>query len=118
MTMDKILDFIFSNSDLYTLDQREELGKALEKHVEYGTLLVLYDNDKIVGICRWNTDDWITFYVIDVIISKDYRFHKLLQQMVRWGKDNFPSFTYIHFERGQKKNNKFRTLEVKKFLKE
>ena len=118
MIMNDLIDFIYSNSDLYKETQREELLTALLNHAKYGTLLDIKDNDKIVGMCRWNTDDWVTFYIIDVIVHKDYRYMNVLKKMVRWGKDNFPSFTYIYFERGLKNRNQFRTLEVKKFLKE
>lgn len=114
--MKDTVDFIFNNSALYKESQRSELFDEIEKHNKYGTLCVIYDDKGIKCVGRWNTKDWVTFYVIDVIIRKGLERHGILKEMILWGKKRFPTFQYILFERGLK-NKGFRIYNINRMLK-
>lgn len=55
--------------------------------------------------------------IYDLAINKEENGKKIIRYFVYRGWSRFPSLHYISFERGFKKNNKNRLIEIHKFLK-
>jgi N-acetylglutamate synthase-like GNAT family acetyltransferase len=94
--LDKIADFIQKYNPTYK--DRDSLIEYLKQHFEYKTAFVMYDNDKIVAVCRWNINGEVAD-ILDLYIHEDYRRHRIIQQMLFKGHWMFPQAKFIRFER-------------------
>jgi len=94
----------------------ETLRSVIQKHLEYGTLVTLYDEQGIYAVGRFNIDDKVAV-ILDVAVRKDKRYTHALQTMIKEGLIRFPKVKYLKFERGLK-NKPMHLVKISKFIKE
>ena len=115
-----IVEFIQNEGDgLYSQMHKEELECAIDKHIEYGTALVIRDkkDNGIVAVARWNWQGKHTVIILDVVIKRNYRSYRFILQTIAMGISKNPECKYLVFERGRKVNSKMRTYKVSNLLK-
>jgi len=102
--VDEIYDFIVKNSSVYRIVNKGEIKEIIEKHINYGTILIIREktNDEIVAVVRWNWLGNYTVYVLDAVIRKDYRSMKFLKSILLLGVSKNPQCKWICFNRGLK----------------
>ena len=102
--VDEIVDFmVLSGNGLYGFHQYKELREAIEKHLEYKTIIVVRDDEGISALCRWNiTHDGLAAYIIDLIMRKDKKSMKLIKNIIAYGVSIFPETEIIHWLREPK----------------
>jgi N-acetylglutamate synthase-like GNAT family acetyltransferase len=108
-----ITDFVLKYG-LYQGVSRNQIEDYVEKHMNYGTILTARDKGKIIGVCRWNSDDPQVLNVLDLIIHPDYRNKRVLKSMLIQGLLNYPWYKYIKFHR--KKHNRDTNVLIKDFI--
>lgn len=75
-----------------------QIKQLILKHMEYNTIVVLWDKSDIVAVCVFN----ISGDVADinyVLIRKDQQFRNLLKRMTIEGKLRYPYVKKLSFER-------------------
>jgi len=92
------------------------LRDIILKHIEYGTIVTLYDENGLYAVARFNTDGKVAF-VLDTAIRVDKRDGNTLKTLIKEGLLRFPKVKYLKFERALK-NRKMNIIKIKKFLKE
>lgn len=84
MKISEILDFICKYSPANGVeDFRRKMMMALDKHMEYGTMMVLKDDNGISTFCRWNVDG-DTAHVIELLIREDKRSYNYLRKFMKY----------------------------------
>ena len=112
--INKIISFIEDNgSELHK--GLPNLEEYIIKHILYKTCTVIYDDDGIVALSRWNVHG-DTAHILDVIIHKDKRNKGILKELVQYGHKAFPSAKYIAFEREARKDRRMRRYEIRRFI--
>jgi len=106
----------FHDNGLCTHIDIDTLRGIIRQHLEYGTLITLYDDKGLYAVTRFNVDDKVCL-VIDLAVRKDRRNPQVLKDMIREGLLRFPDIKYLKFERALK-NKPFKLVNIKKFLKE
>ena len=103
INLSKIIKFVLDESDYKYMDFNR-MFDAIEKHIEYGTCMVIYDDDKeIVALCRWNFDaPMLTAHIADLIIRRDWREKDLIKRMLIRGLQMYPQTKWLTFERREK----------------
>lgn len=99
----EIIDFVQKNYKV-PYENMEDLKKAIEGHIKYGTFVVLRDDKGIAAVCRWNIKSTVA-HVIDLVIRKDLRGKGLIKYVVTLGWKKFPFLKWVIFEREQKRDN-------------
>jgi hypothetical protein len=92
------------------------LRSVIQKHLEYNTLVTLYDEQGLYAVTRFNISDKVCV-VLDSAVRKDRRSKQVLIDMIKEGLLRFPQVKYLKFERVLK-NKPFKIVKIKKFLKE
>ena len=107
MDVDEILEFIAeSGGENYRKMPADEIIDAIEKHIEYRTILTVRDKKGIWGIARWNWVNEEEVDILDVIIRKDRRSIRAIKYLVYLGFKNNPSARYMKYKRDIKYPNK------------
>jgi len=107
MNVDEILEFIAeSGGENYRKMPADEIIDAIEKHIEYRTILTVRDKKGIWGIARWNWVNEEEVDILDVIIRKDRRSIRAIKYLVYLGFKNNPSARYMKYKRDIKYPNK------------
>lgn len=95
--INKIVDFIKRNSPYR---DEEQICKIIKVHLSYRTCIIVWDEDKVVSVCRWNiSKSGRVAEVLDLIIDKDYRRMGLIKRIIRQGKQMFPTIEVIGWNR-------------------
>lgn len=110
-----IAQFLQDNG-LQRLTSIDVLRDVIQKHLEYGTLITLYDEQGLYAVGRFNINDKVAI-ILDVAVRKDKRFKHELQTMIKEGLIRFPRVKYLKFERGLK-NKPMHLVKISKFIKE
>ena len=80
---------------------REALEEAIRKHIEYGTITVLKDENGISGIMRFNMHGDCC-HVLDLIIRKDLERRQMIKLIAIHSWAKFPHANFYRFERKRK----------------
>jgi len=119
LNLDEVTDLILKYAHYW---DREALKQAIALHEKYKTLLVVYDNDKIAGVCRWNIlPSGKVAHILDIVIEEKYRGTGLLQRMLLRGLEMYPDVKDLMFERMYPSNNAkkpMKRIPVKDFFRE
>lgn len=92
------------------------LRGIIQKHLEYNTLITLYDEVGLYAVARFNVSDKVAV-VLDVAVRKDKRYKNVLVELIKNGMLHFPFIKYLKFERCLK-GKPFKIIPIKRFLKE
>ena len=96
--IDKLTDFLWENCPyLHEQNTREELRSAVEKHLEYKTIVAQYDSEGLVGVCRFNVEDSREATILDVAVRKDLRHKDILQRLLLQGLRLYPNVKQLRF---------------------
>lgn len=101
---------------LHKLTEIEKLREIIQQHLEYGTLVTLYDTKGLYAVARFNIDDKVAI-ILDTAIRADKRDGQALKTMIKEGLLRFPQCKYLKFERGLK-NKPMHLVKISKFIKE
>lgn len=113
----KIIQFVKAESpEISKLFSSHGLRCRLSKHMDYNTIVVLWDESEIAGVCIFN----INGEVCDVhhaIVGRKYRYRDVLKQIVRQGYLRYPFVKKIEFRRELKyKDKKLVSIPIERFL--
>lgn len=112
-----VTDFVLKyGKSLYDEIHRPYIESFVEKHFEYGTILVVKKRGNIVAVCRWNFPDRNTVKVLDLIIHPEWRNKSTMKAMLVHGVKAYPWLKYITFSR-KKHNYRNSTYLISDFLK-
>ncbi len=90
--------FLWENCQyLHKNNTIEQLRNAIEKHLEYKTIVIRLDDKGIVGVCRFNVDDEKEAEILDVAVREDYRHKDVLVQLLRQGLEMYPNVKQLRF---------------------
>ncbi len=112
----KIARFIIKNSKYV---EEEKVCDYIRLHLAYKTAIVLYDDERVVGVCRWNIEEGgRVAHILDLIFDKEYREKKLIKAMLIKGLFMFPTVKLLRWEREGKEgiNSRKRFYLVKQLL--
>lgn len=108
----KVVNFLFSYGHFRgTWDQ---LFEIIKKHDEYGTLEVVWKDEEVLAVCRYNIDS-TTCSVIDATAKNNYK-GRLLKLMLLMGLQKYPLTKEIKYMRGFKVRKSERVFSVDRFL--
>ncbi len=101
--IEEITDFLFKYG--YYPD-KEKLKDIVSKYLEYGTYVLVRDNeDEIVAVAGFNIHGK-TAEVLETIVRPDFRFKRIPKLLVLMSKIKFPFLEYFWFERENKYPNR------------
>lgn len=111
--LDKIIKLIRDNNYLsYATD--EQLRGMLQKHIEYKTLVTVWDNDDIVAIARFNLSEGNKkAYILDALVKPEYRQRGIIKRILKRGLDAWQDIEELEWDRPAKNNKKFK-IKVKR----
>ncbi|KYK25700.1 hypothetical protein AYK26_07730 [Euryarchaeota archaeon SM23-78] len=119
--VEEIINFIIKEGNgVYNNIDKGRLKGIIQKHLEYGTAMVIRDKTGIMAVARWNLygEDILTALVLDAVVREDYRKPLTLRQMVALGVSKNPSVKFICFKRESKYPDRdIRIYSVDRFLK-
>lgn len=81
--------------DRYTDDQIQDV---IDKHIEFGTISILLDKDKVIGVLRINVNFNVA-EVCDLVIEEGYDINILVKQMTLELWSRFPFLKYFKYYR-------------------
>jgi hypothetical protein len=114
--VNRIIDFIRKESPtIYKLFTPLELRDRIRKHMEFNTIVVIWDKEDIAGASIFNINGE-ECEVHHAIVGSKYRYKDILKQMVRQGFLRYTYVKYIVFRREMKYDSKFRTIPIDRFL--
>jgi hypothetical protein len=90
------------------------LREVIQKHLEYGTIITLYDEVGLYAVARFNIADKVAV-ILDVAVRKDKRYKNILVELIKEGMLHFPGCEYLKFERCIK-GKPFKIIPIKRFL--
>jgi hypothetical protein len=70
----------------------------IEHNIIYDTVSTAYRDGKLVGFARFNVENDIAF-IVDCIVSKEYRHHGVLRELIESGVRKFPFLKVLVWER-------------------
>lgn len=101
--IDKLTDFLWENCKyLHEKNTREDLYKAVQLHVQYHTIVSLFDKDGLCGVCRFDVGDKEA-QILDVAVRTDLRHKDVLVQLLRLGLKLYPNTKQLRFYSQDKK---------------
>jgi hypothetical protein len=120
---DRVIDFIkHEDKTMYdhmrlTLKQSPvQIKQLILKHMEYNTIVVLWDKAEIIAVCVFNIEGDVAD-INYVVIRKDQQFRNLLKRMTVEGKLRYPYVKKLSFERFFKyKSHKTHQLNLDQWL--
>lgn len=95
----------------------DEIIKCVAEHIRYGTISIVLDDEKIIGVLRVNIEGNVAI-ICDLIIEEGYSFNAVVKQMTidLWKK--FPYVKYFKYWRTSKYPlRKPRIYSIKDFVK-
>lgn len=95
---------------------KQLIKSILIKHMEFETIVIIWDSGEIVGMCRFNLNN-NEAYILDCVVRPDYRFKNILRKMTMVAISRWPSIKNLVFERRLKQNNGEHCINVGRFLK-
>jgi hypothetical protein len=115
-----IVFFILEEGEgLYSYSDLPRIQHVVHKHIDYGTFMVIRDENGIVGVARWNWTNPDTIFILDVVVRKDARNNQqdIMRRMLLLGHEQM-GFKYFTFGRFHKyPDREPRTYSVARFLK-
>jgi hypothetical protein len=94
----------------------ETLRSVIQKHLEYNTIVTLYDDKGLYAVTVFNIIDKVCI-VINSAVRKDRRNPQVLKDMIKEGLIRYPDTKYLKFERVLK-NKPMHLVKISKFIKE
>lgn len=102
--IDKLTNFLWDNCEyLHEKNTKEVLRDAVQKHWEYKTIVVQYDENGICGVCRFEIVDTKEAFILDVAVRKDLRHKDILQRLLLQGLTLYPNIKQLRFYSQDKK---------------
>lgn len=119
----QILDFIYKHAP-YIIQKAKALGgnpkqtirAILLKHIEYQTIVALWDKDKIVGVANFNIKDHVAD-IQDCVVHPNYRFMGVLKQLTVKAMTRWPLLHTLTFSREKEGNKKTHKISIIRLLK-
>lgn len=102
-----IADFVIKNMP-YLEKKREELIKAIEKHIEYKTCFIAHDSNGIISFSCWDVNGDIADVFI-TCIRPSHRAKRFLKYLILSSVRMYPHLKFIRWEREIKTNKKFKS---------
>lgn len=91
----------------YLSSKREELLKAINKHIEYKTCFITHDRFGIVSFSSWNINNNIA-HVLITCIRESHRSKNFLKYVILSGIKMCSGIEYLCWEREMKTDKKFK----------
>lgn len=115
--LNKIIEFIRRESpEIYKLFSPSSLRNRIKQHMDYNTIVCIWDKSDLVSVCVFNINKEICD-VHHAIVGKKYRNKSLLRRMVYEGYLRYPFVKFIKFDRELKYTNRKEILiPIEKFL--
>lgn len=89
--------FLWENCDyLHEFNSQDELEQAVEKHIEYRTIICSFDDKGFTGVCRFNIDGDVC-EVLDVAVRPDKRNNGILQELLCKGLEVWKDVKFLEF---------------------
>jgi len=101
-----IADFVIENMP-YLEKKRDELIKAIEKHIEYKTCFIAHDSKGIVSFSCWNVEGEVA-HVFITCIRPSHRVKSFLKYLISSSVKMYPHLKFIRWEREVKTDKKFK----------
>lgn len=99
------------------LIDHELLRKAIEKHIEYGTITVLQDRKGISALLRFDIVGEC-LHVLDLIVRQDLERQGMIKLITLETWHKFPYLRFFRFERAKKYHNRPpRAYKISKLIK-
>ena len=115
MDVESITDFILLYSPY---KDREVIKDIIQKHLEYKTAIVVYDDNEIIAVCRWNiSPSGRNANILDLIIRPDWRKKNLIKRILLKGLRMYPNVKWLVYEKGYDTNKPMKKISVEKLLK-
>ena len=95
---------------------RQTIKKFILKHIEYNTIVVLWDKGDVIGCCNFDVDGEVA-HVRDCVVHPNYRNKNVLKQLTMRALTAWPFLKRITFSRDMKNNKTQREIVINKFLK-
>lgn len=102
-----IVEFVIDNMP-YLKEKRDELTKAIEKHIEYKTCFITHDYRGIVSFSCWNVEGDVA-HVLITCIRPSHRVKSFLKYLISSGLKMYPYLKFIRWEREIKTDKKFKS---------
>lgn len=114
----RIIKFIKDESpEIYKLFKPTELRDRISKHMDFNTIVCLWNKEELAGACIFNIDEE-ECDVHHAIVAKKYRYGDVLKQMVAQGHVRYPFVKFLKFDRELKYPKRSSVLiPIEKFLK-
>lgn len=98
---DDVIDIVRRRCEWYDTYTDEQIDNIIKKHLEFGTISILFDDKKVIAVLRINVNFNIA-EICDLVIEEGYDFNKLVRQMTLelWSK--FPYLKYFKYHRVSK----------------
>lgn len=102
-----IAEFVIDNMP-YLKEKRDELIKAIEKHIEYKTCFITHDSGGIVSFSCWNVEGDVA-HVLITCIRPSHRVKSFLKYLISSSVKMYPYLKFIRWEREVKTDRKFKS---------
>ena len=78
----------------------EEIYNVIKKHIEYGTMDIVYRGEKVIAGCRWNISETGKICdVLDYYCIQGEDGSKIAKHLIARNWSRFPALEYIRFKR-------------------
>lgn len=120
---DRVVDFVKKHAP-YVIDYAKKKSKTpipfiksiILKHMEYNTIVCMWNKGEIVGVCTFNIDGTIV-KVIECVVNPKYRYTNILRKLTAIGFEHYPYIRTLEFQRTQKNDGSTHKIDILKFLK-
>lgn len=118
--MDIIVDEVYNFiRHRYLQANESDIKELLRNHIKFGTCDIIFRDDKIRAVCRWNvTQDGLVFDILDLFIAPGESGIRVMRHLLarNWGR--FLTVKYIRFARVLKYPKRgWRVYRIEDFLK-
>lgn len=114
---DRIIDFIkkYGTHVLEHIDKKT-LKKYLLLHLEYQTIVVVWDKGEIAGVCAFNIDGEQA-KIVECIVNPQYRNKGLLKKMTLIALERYPYLKELVFNKIKNNDGRQHEIDLNKWIK-
>jgi len=116
---DRIIDFLKKYAPyVFERANKKIIRQHILQHMEYGTIVVLWNQSEIVGVCAFNIVGEEA-QIIDCVVHPQYRYRRILQRMTQESLLRHPYVKSLTFQRWAKhRNDKQHKILIDRLLRE
>lgn len=102
---DRVIEFLAKYAP-YVFERAKKpiIKQLILKHLEYNTIVILWNSGEIIGVCAFNIKDKAAD-IVDCVVHPNYRFKQTLKKMTEIGFAHYPYVEKLTYERWEKFGN-------------